>query len=73
MYFFPLILLREYRKQQQFSESLLIKCYELYSQELLNVHLGQGLDIHWHQGKKNPNVQDYLQMYVSSFLLHDLV
>jgi len=34
----------------------------MYSQELLNVHLGQGLDIFWHQGKKNPTIAEYLQM-----------
>jgi len=62
MYFFPLAVFRDYHKNKQVSDALLIRCYELYGQELLNVHLGQGLDIHWHQGKKNPNIQDYLQM-----------
>jgi len=41
---------------------MLIRCYQFYSQELLNIHLGQGLDIHWHQGNKNPTVEEYLQM-----------
>jgi geranylgeranyl pyrophosphate synthase len=62
MYFFPLAVFRDYHAKGQVSDATLIQCYELYGQELLNVHLGQGLDIHWHQGKKNPNVQDYLQM-----------
>jgi geranylgeranyl pyrophosphate synthase len=62
MYFFPLAVFRDYHKNKQVSDTMLIRCYELYGQELLNVHLGQGLDIHWHQGKRSPSVQDYLQM-----------
>jgi len=62
MYFFPLIIFREYREKNLLDDSTLIKCYELFSQELLNLHLGQGLDIHWHKGGVNPNVQEYLQM-----------
>jgi len=34
----------------------------MYSQEMINLHLGQGLDIYWHQGKKNPTIDEYLQM-----------
>eukprot|EP01124_Arcella_intermedia_P032867 TRINITY_DN774_c0_g1_i1.p1 TRINITY_DN774_c0_g1~~TRINITY_DN774_c0_g1_i1.p1 ORF type:complete len:451 (-),score=78.11 TRINITY_DN774_c0_g1_i1:342-1511(-) len=62
LYFLPLLIFKEYREQKKVSDEVLLKCYELYSQELLNVHLGQGLDIHWHQGKKNPGAQEYLQM-----------
>jgi len=29
---------------------------------MINLHLGQGLDIWWHQGKAMPNEQQYLQM-----------
>jgi hypothetical protein len=31
------------------------------TQEMINLHMGQGLDIWWHNGKKEPNVQEYLQ------------
>jgi len=44
------------------TNEILLRCYQLYSQEMLNVHLGQGLDIYWHQGKKNPTIDEYLQM-----------
>ena len=42
----------------------MIKCYECYAQQMINVHLGQGLDIWWHNAKKeqNPTVGQYLQM-----------
>jgi geranylgeranyl pyrophosphate synthase len=62
LYFLPLMIFKEYREKNQLTNEQLIRCYELYNQELMNVHLGQGLDIYWHQGHKNPSVQDYLQM-----------
>jgi len=62
MYFLPFQIFRDYRKNGLVSDSMLLKCYELYGQELTNVHLGQGLDILWHKGTGNPSVQDYLQM-----------
>jgi hypothetical protein len=69
MYFFPLIVFRDYREKKLLDEKTLIKCYELFGQELLNLHLGQGLDIHWHKGGVNPGVEEYLQMCVSSITL----
>jgi len=62
LYFFPLLIFKDYYDQKKVSNEMLIRCYQLYSQELLNLHLGQGLDIYWHQGKKNPSVDEYLQM-----------
>jgi geranylgeranyl pyrophosphate synthase len=62
LYFFPLLIFKDYQDNKKVSDSTLIRCYQLYTQELLNLHLGQGLDIYWHQGKKNPNVEEYLQM-----------
>jgi len=62
LYFLPLLIFKDYRANNQLTSDQLVRCYELYNQELLNVHLGQGLDIYWHQGHKNPNVQEYLQM-----------
>jgi len=62
LYFLPLLIFKDYRARGQLNLEQLVRCYELYNQELLNVHLGQGLDIYWHQGHKNPNVQEYLQM-----------
>jgi len=62
LYFFPLHIFKEYHDQKKVDDTTLLRCYQLYSQELLNVHLGQGLDIYWHQGKKNPSIDEYLQM-----------
>jgi len=58
----PLLIFKDYFEQKKVSEDILIRCYQFYSQELLNLHLGQGLDIYWHQGHKNPTVDEYLQM-----------
>jgi len=62
LYFFPLLIFKDYHEKKKVTDNILIRCYQLYNQELLNLHLGQGLDIYWHQGKKNPNVDEYLQM-----------
>jgi len=62
LYFLPLLIFKDYRERNQLTNEQLVRCYEMYNQELLNVHLGQGLDIYWHQGHKNPNVDEYLQM-----------
>jgi geranylgeranyl pyrophosphate synthase len=59
------MIFKDYHHNGQLNADQLVRCYELYNQELLNVHLGQGLDIYWHQGHKNPSVQEYLQMYIS--------
>jgi len=43
---------------------ILLRAYELYSEEMINLHLGQGLDIWWHQSGDHPTPDDkqYLQM-----------
>lgn len=57
-------MLREYR--DKLPADTILKCYELYSQDLVNLHLGQGLDISWHGSKAHtivePNEANYLQM-----------
>eukprot|EP01098_Paradermamoeba_levis_P005595 TRINITY_DN2358_c0_g1_i1.p1 TRINITY_DN2358_c0_g1~~TRINITY_DN2358_c0_g1_i1.p1 ORF type:complete len:382 (-),score=118.06 TRINITY_DN2358_c0_g1_i1:171-1268(-) len=61
MYFLPLIILRELGKQ--LPPQVVLKLYESWGQECINLHFGQGLDIFWHQGKsKTPTVDEYLQM-----------
>jgi geranylgeranyl pyrophosphate synthase len=41
----------------------LLKIYDLYSEEMLRVSVGQGMDIYWHKGKKfDVSEQQYLQM-----------
>lgn len=64
MYFFPLRVLRD--RRSQLPAEVLLECYEVYCSEMLNLHLGQGLDISWHstllnEGKE-PTVDNYLQM-----------
>jgi geranylgeranyl pyrophosphate synthase len=61
MYFFPLVVFREL-KEKGYDPSVLVKAYELYSEEMIKLHFGQGFDIWWHTGKGNPNVDEYLQM-----------
>jgi geranylgeranyl pyrophosphate synthase len=60
MYFLPLAVLRD--KRGKLSERVLNSCYEVYSQEMINLHAGQGLDIGWHNGYGDPTVDEYLQM-----------
>lgn len=73
MYFLPLAVLRD--KRGKLSERVLNCCYEVYSQEMINLHAGQGslsylqplltfvgLDIGWHNGYGDPTVDEYLQM-----------
>jgi len=62
MYFLPLAELREMNRTKRVPAETLLKAYELYSDEMINLHLGQGLDIWWHQGHAMPNEQQYLQM-----------
>lgn len=63
MYFFPLAELRTMREKGLLSLETLVRAYELYGEEMINLHLGQGLDIWWHGNKGKPNEQTYLQMY----------
>jgi len=62
MYFMPLAELRELHRKKLVSAEVLLRAYEMYSEEMINLHLGQGLDIWWHQGHAMPNDQQYLQM-----------
>jgi geranylgeranyl pyrophosphate synthase len=61
MYFFPLVVFRDLKKKG-FADATINKCYELYSEEMIKLHFGQGLDIWWHTGKGNPSADEYLQM-----------
>jgi len=61
LYFLPLLALIKNRKK--FKPEILVKAYETYIQEMINIHLGQGTDIFWHKGKvKKINEKEYLQM-----------
>ncbi|MFH1255892.1 MAG: polyprenyl synthetase family protein [Candidatus Diapherotrites archaeon] len=61
LYFLPLILL--YRNTQKLDEKTRRMIYDVYSEEMLRVSIGQGMDIYWHRGKKkNVTEKQYLQM-----------
>jgi geranylgeranyl pyrophosphate synthase len=61
MYYLPLLVLKE--RKATLAPATLIAAYEVYAQEMINLHFGQGMDIWWHSGKgADPNSQQYLQM-----------
>ncbi|MDI6806505.1 MAG: polyprenyl synthetase family protein [Candidatus Aenigmarchaeota archaeon] len=63
MYYLPLLVLLKNR--DNFQKEILLKLYEIYSQEMINLGFGQGTDIAWHRGLANAdNIKEgeYLQM-----------
>jgi geranylgeranyl pyrophosphate synthase len=63
MYYLPLLPLIENRKKV--SQQKLCKVFEVYAQEMINISLGQAMDIAWHRGLANADKideKDYLQM-----------
>ncbi len=63
LYFLPLTLL--YKNMQNLPGEKIASIYNLYSEEMVRVSIGQAMDIWWHRGKK-PDIteQEYLQMVV---------
>jgi geranylgeranyl diphosphate synthase type I len=63
MYYLPLLPLMAKRNQN--SSETLRDIYEVYVQEMINLSMGQAMDIAWHRGIANANgvgEDDYLQM-----------
>lgn len=63
MYYLPLIPLIEKRKA--LSPQKISRSYEIYAQEMINLSLGQAIDIAWHSGLSEAqriSEKDYLQM-----------
>jgi len=63
MYYLPLLSLIENR--EKVSAEKLCRIYEIYVQEMINLSLGQAMDIAWHRGLANADEigeKDYLQM-----------
>jgi len=61
MYYLPLQVILK----SELPESTLIGAYEIYSQEMINISMGQGMDIAWHRGiadSDNLGENEYLQM-----------
>jgi len=59
MYFLPVVL---FKNKNFLEDKVIIRMYELYVEELIKLHFGQGFDIWWHNGNKNPSIEEYLQM-----------
>lgn len=63
MYYIPLLAFL--RNKEVADAPTMLRAYEAYSQELINIHLGQGMDITWHRGlaeADNISEGQYLQM-----------
>jgi len=61
LYYLPLLALIE--NKDKFKPEVLVRAYETYTQEMINIGLGQGTDIYWHKGKaREITEKEYLQM-----------
>jgi geranylgeranyl diphosphate synthase type I len=60
LYFMPLLFFIENRNR--FDDKTIIRVFEIYAQEMTNIHAGQAMDIWWHRGNENPNEAQYMQM-----------
>ncbi len=60
LYFLPLSIL--INKKHAFDGKTILRAYEIYSQEMINIHAGQAMDIWWHKGNSFPTEAQYLQM-----------
>jgi geranylgeranyl pyrophosphate synthase len=63
MYYLPLLALMT--KEAKLSAEVHCGIYEIYVQEMINLSMGQAMDIAWHRGLANANninENDYLQM-----------
>jgi geranylgeranyl pyrophosphate synthase len=63
MYYLPLLPL--IKNREKISQEKLCRIYEIYVQEMINLSLGQAMDIAWHKGIANADKleeEDYLQM-----------
>ncbi len=63
MYYLPLLVLM--KNKDKLDDKTLVKLYETYIQEMINVSSGQGTDIAWHKGIANSDnitEAEYMQM-----------
>ncbi len=61
MYFLPLKVL--FKKQDKFKPEIMRKAYQTYIQEMINVSIGQAIDIGWHKNLALPrSEQEYFEM-----------
>ena len=60
LYFLPTLV---FMKNKEIDKETLLKAWEVFSQEMINIHAGQATDIYWHKGKTdNITEEQYLQM-----------
>jgi geranylgeranyl diphosphate synthase type I len=65
MYYLPLLIL--IKNKDKLSKGKLIRLYEIYGQEMINISFGQATDIVWHRGLVNADEiteNQYLQMCI---------
>lgn len=63
MYYMPLLSL--IKNKNKFDSKTILKIYEIYAQEMINLGFGQSMDISWHKGIANADSvseKEYLQM-----------
>ena len=62
LYYLPLKAILSHR--DDIDHEKLLRAYEIYSEEMINVSLGQGMDIYWHNLEKGNEIteSEYLQM-----------
>ncbi len=60
LFFLPFL---PFHKNKHVPQDRLFRAYETFSQEMINIHVGQGTDIFWHKGKASSiSEEQYLQM-----------
>lgn len=61
LYFFPLVIFKKNKKK--IDSQTYQKLIEIFFEEMVNLHLGQGTDIFWHRGnQKKISEREYLEM-----------
>ena len=60
MYFIPYLVF--IKNRDKFDPKTLLRAYEAFSQEMINIHTGQAMDIWWHKGKDQITEDQYCQM-----------
>ncbi len=60
MYYNPLLSFAKNR--DMFKPEVLVRAYEIYIQEMLNLSFGQASDIYWHKGNVKIEEEEYMQM-----------
>ncbi|RLI96794.1 MAG: hypothetical protein DRO99_03895 [Candidatus Aenigmatarchaeota archaeon] len=61
MYFLPMLVFMKNR--ERFDDSTLLDAWNVFAQEMINIHAGQAMDIYWHKGNEdNIGEEEYMQM-----------